>query len=298
MKRLMTISLLLALSLVLQAQGKKIVPKMEKGMERTYVTKSTTSVPGQKDVNVTCETKYTVTETTVDGYVLEVVTTSVSSDATPDNIAGQLISAGEELLKDCHIRISTDKNGKPLKILNYDELKAKLTVQCDKFVGKMFEAIPQIQQVMSKDKLKSQIMENVTEEKLVSTLCHTGVLALNGKMVMTGAQEEYVNEQNLKMKRTYFVTENSVVTNSCMNMTKDELKQLIIEKVGELMPEQADMIKQNIDKIMDSGLLKMDMKETATYLLQKDDWLKSVTIEMTNNTMGQQAVSKTTITVK
>lgn len=170
---------------------------------------------------------------------------------------------------------------------------------CDKLIEKMYQAIPQMSQLVPKEPLRQQLMESLTEEKLLKSMQNaTSVMTLNGKTVMTGAQEEYVNEQGMKMKRLYFVNGKNIVTNSSMNMSKDELKALLISQVEKLAPAQADMIKQNIDTVIESGMLKMDMKETATYDLLDDGWVKSVTVDTTTDTMGQTAKSHTVITCK
>jgi len=64
-----------------------------------------------------------------------------------------------------------------------------------------------------------------------------------------------------------------------------------------MAPEQADMIKQNIDAVIDSGMLKFDMSETATYELQDDGWVKSIKAENKNEAMGQKSVINTVVTL-
>jgi len=81
-------------------------------------------------------------------------------------------------------------------------------------------------------------------------------------------------------------------------MTKDELKALIIQQVEKTIPQQADVVKQNIDQLMDSGMLKMDMKEAVSYEVQPDGWVKSIKAEITNDTMGQKIKTTTTVTLK
>jgi hypothetical protein len=243
--------------------------------------------------------KYTVTEASANGYVVDVLTTTFTSDATSDNIAGQLLSGAAELLKDLNVRVATNNDGRAEKIVNYAELRPRMDDMCDKLIEKMYQAIPQMSQLVPKEPLRQQLMESLTEEKLLKSMQNaTSVMTLNGKTVMTGAQEEYVNEQGMKMKRLYFVNGKNIVTNSSMNMSKDELKVLLIAQVEKLAPAQADMIKQNIDTVIESGMLKMDMKETATYDLLDDGWVKSVTVDTTTDTMGQTAKSHTVITCK
>lgn len=298
MKKLMMVSILLTAALAAQAQL-KVAPKMQKGIEKVYVSKATTTIPGQKEINITAETKYSVVDANADGYLLEAVVTTFESDVTDDNIAGKILTASQELMKGLKIRLATNKDGKVEKIANYAELKPQMEALCDKVVDKMLEAVPQLSQVMSKDVLKNQVMEGITEDALVKSMQNaTSVLTLNGKTLMTGAQEEYVNEMGLKMKRMYFVNGKNVTTNSSMSMTKDELKKLIIEQVEKMAPEQAGMIKENIDAVMESGMVKMDMSETATYELGDDNWVKSIKNDATNETMGQKTTVATTVTLK
>ena len=298
MKKLMIVSVMLMAAFAAQAQL-KVAPKMEKGTTKTYATTMTTNIPGQGEVKITADTKYTVSAATADGYVVDVVSTDVKSDATADNIAGKLISASQELMKDMTVSLATDKDGKILGIKNFNELKPKIDEASGKFADKMLKEIPQLTQLMSKEALINQINESLTEENLVRTMqANTSVLVLNGKTIMTGAQDEFVNEQGMKMKRMYFVNGKKVTTNSSMNMSKDEIKAFIIKQVEQLAPEQAEMIKKNIDQVMATGMLKIDMKETANYEFADDGWVKTLKTEATTDTMGQQTKINTVSTLK
>jgi hypothetical protein len=142
-------------------------------------------------------------------------------------------------------------------------------------------------------------MENATEAKLLNVLLWTAnPLALNGKTITTGAQEDYVDEQDFKMRRMYFVNGRTITTNATVNMTRDELKALVIKNVERLAPAQLDMVKQNIDQVIDSGMLKFDSKDTSTYELQADGWVKSIKSESTIDTMGQQTKITSSTTLK
>ena len=77
---------------------------------------------------------------------------------------------------------------------------------------------------------------------------------------------------------------------------KDDLKKLIIKQVEEQAPEQAEMIKQNIDLVM--GQMKFEMSEKSTYQLQDNGWVKSVKNEVNQNMMGQVMKATETITLK
>ena len=165
-------------------------------------------------------------------------------------------------------------------------------------IDKLLKSVPQLAQ-MPIEMLKQQIMENTTEENLLKTFEGGSCpLALNGKTITTGAQDEYVSNQGLKMKRMYFVNGQKVTTNSTLNMSKDDMKQLIIAQIEKIAPEQAEMVKQNIEQVMASGMVKIDMKETSSYDVQADGWVKSITAETTNESMGQTITIKTNVALK
>ncbi len=294
----MMISLLLTVAMALQAQL-KVAPKMQKGTVKTYVTEATITIPGQGDVKLTADSKFTVTDATADGYVLEMVSTDVKTECESTNIAGKLMAVAEEMMKGAVIRAALDKDGRIQNILNADEVKAKIDTQADAFIGQLLTEMPQVAQILSKDALKKQVAQSITTEALVQSMQEaTSPLTLNGKTINTGSQEEFVSKEGMKMKRLYFVNGKTVIANSTMNMSEDEMKQFVIKQVEQNAPDQAQMIKENIDQLMSTGMLKMDHKETATYELQDDGWVKSIKSDSTTETMGQQVVTKSTVTLK
>lgn len=298
MKKIMMVSLMLTIAMALQAQV-KVAPKMEKGTVKTYVAEATITLPGQGDVKVTADSKYSITDAKADNYVLEMVSTDVKTECEPGNIAGKLVAAAQEMMKDAVVRATLDKDGRIQNILNGDEVKARVDKQADTFIDQMLADVPQLAGVVSKDALKQQVSQALTIEGLVQTLQQaTSPLALNGKTIASGSQEEFISQEGLKMKRMYFVNGKTIIANSVMNMTEDEMKQTIIKQVEKSAPDQAQMIKDNIDQLMSTGMLKMDHKETATYELQDDGWVKSIVVDSTTETMGQTVVSKSIVTLK
>lgn len=292
------VSLMLTIAVALQAQV-KVAPKMEKGTVKTYVAEATITLPGQGDVKVTADSKYSITDAKADSYVLEMVSTDVKTECEPGNIAGKLVAAAQEMMKDAVVRATLDKDGRIQNILNGDEVKARVDKQADAFIDQMLADVPQLAGVVSKDALKQQVSQALTIEGLVQTLQQaTSPLALNGKTIASGSQEEFISQEGLKMKRMYFVNGKTIIANSVMNMTEDEMKQTIIKQVEKSAPDQAQMIKDNIDQLMSTGMLKMDHKETATYELQDDGWVKSIVVDSTTETMGQTVVSKSIVTLK
>lgn len=298
MKKLLMVGLLLTAAIALQAQM-KVAPKMQKGAVKTYVGQSTVTMPMQGDVKVNDETKYTVVDATADGYVIDLETVNVQTECDANNIAGKLVAAAQEAMKGIVFRIAVDKDCKIQKVLNSDEVQPKLTKGLESIVDQLLKDIPQLSSAVSKEDLMKQVVEAFTPESLLETFQEaTSPFSLNGKTIMTGAQEEYVSKDGMKMKRMYFVQGKNIVANSTLNMTKDEMKEMIIKQVEKSAPQQAAMVKENIDQLMSSGMLKMDMKETATYEFQDDGWVKSIKGESTTESMGQKIVKTSTITLK
>lgn len=297
MKKTVFLSMMLTIALAMQAQ--KIVPQLQKGMEKVYVTTTTTKMAGQPEVTMTSETKYTVAEATADGYVIDMVLSAFTTSAAATDVAGQLLSAAEELTKGVKVSLVTDKDGQVKGVKNYAEVKQQTESNCDKVIDKVLSLVPQLSQMMSKDFLRQQVMGSFTEDMLVKALRdHATVLMLNGKAPMTGAQEEYVDSKGIKMKRLYFVNGSNIVANATANMSKDELKAMIISEVEKNMPDQVAMMKQNLDQMIASGMLKIDVKEKATYDMQADGWVKSLKVESTLDSMGQSMVSKSETVMK
>lgn len=297
-KFLMSSVLLLA---VITAQGQtKITPTLQKGLVKSYQITADYQIPGMSTITTTADDTYTVTDATADGYIINYVSTNFKSTAAESDITGQILNAANTLLADLTITIVTDKDGKVLRIANYDELKKQLDVNSDKMVDKILAAAPPAAaQAMPKDTFKGLVMQGLSEDKLLKSLQDANsVLTLNGKTLSTGMQEQFINAKEAKMKRLYFVNGKDITCNAVLDMTTEEIKAVIIAKLTESMPEQADIIKQNIDQLIASGMLKFEMQENATYQLDADGWLKSIKVEDTANTMGQKTVITTTITVK
>ena len=294
MKKILLTGLLLLIALVAGAQT-KIAPKMQKGMKKVYVAETTTNIAGQKSITMTVETQYAVTDVTADGYVMEVTVTDVQNDADKNDMVGRIVSLSMEMLKNVKTSLATDKDGKVTRILNFEDVKSG----AKKFLNKVLEEVPATPG-FSKDMLEEQYVGQLTEKAILQQMqMNSSPFALNGKTVSSDMQDEYFNQQGLKMKRTYSVGQDGTIqTTSTIDMTPQELKQMFIEQVEKLMPAQADMIKQNIDAVISSGMMKFKMDVKDVYTLQADGWMKSITSEAISDTMGQKTTVKSTVRLK
>ena len=293
MKKMILMSTLLLMTCLVQAQILNVSPTLKKGNVMTY--KSTTNVKASgTDVTVTENSKYTVTEETKDGFVIDMI--SSDWNVNSDNMVSHLLVAATEMVSGINFRFITDKSGQVKSIKNYDEVKAKMAERADKLIEGILKDMPEVGQVLSKDQLKEQFMGATTEEALIKSIKANGVLALNGKAIASGAQDEYVNSQGMKMKRFFLVNGKKVTSTSTVNMTQDDMKKMIIEKVEQMTPAQAQMVKDNIDTLMESGLLKAEGTEKSSYELADDGWVKTMTMESNSKVMQQETSTTQTIT--
>ena len=293
MKKMILMSTLLLMTCLVQAQILNVSPTLKKGNVMTY--KSTTNVKASgTDVTVTENSKYTVTEETKDGFVIDMI--SSDWNVNSDNMVSHLLVAATEMVSGINFRFITDKSGQVKSIKNYDEVKAKMAERADKLIEGILKDMPEVGQVLSKDQLKEQFMGATTEEALIKSIKANGVLALNGKAIASGAQDEYVNSQGMKMKRFFLVNGKKVTSTSTVNMTQDDMKKMIIEKVEQIAPVQAQMVKDNIDTLMESGLLKAEGTEKSSYELADDGWVKTMTMESNSKVMQQETSTTQTIT--
>lgn len=299
MKKLFLLSTVLLVSFIAQAQTLKVSPTLKKGSTHNYgyVVKSDLS---GKVVNLTYDATYSVVDETPDGFVISCCMKDFKSDASDKDIVGRLITASNELMAGVDIEAITDKDGRVTGIRNFDKTKKLVSGKANQMVEEIVKNVPEVENMMSKDALMQQLMEAFSEETLIRSLqMPTSVLALNGKIITTGAQDEYITDQGLKMKRMYFVSgDRKITTTSTMSMSRDELKKIIIEKVEQMAPGQADMIKQNIDAVLDSNMLKIEMTEKASYELAADGWMKNIDVDSQSDSMGQKVNTVTKATLK
>lgn len=295
MKKSMMTLVLMLVAMVMSAQtsGVKISAKYKKGDNMLYRMTAVTNVMG-KSINLVSETRFVVTEASSKGYVIENTLEKMESDAAPDDLVRRMMNATTECLKGVKTIVVTDADGKVTGIKNIEEINKKTGEYLDKVFDELFVQLPaEATQILTKDKLKATVMEQMTETNLIkSMIIQPSPLALNGLTISTGSTDTGVDVSGFKLKNTYTLvtpdaTKVKVVGKS--EMTKDDMKKMIIDQVKKLMPEQAAMIEQNIDMVMQNDAFKMDKEQTADYEFGKNGWIKSITYTSSSSNMGQSS---------
>lgn len=287
------LSVCCSLPCLVQAQTMKVSPTLKKGKVVTY--KSTKNIKSNGTTTiVTSSCKYTVTEETTDGYVVDAINTDFKVTGG-DKMRNQMLALSFEFMSDVNIRFITDKNGRLKGIKNYDEARSKMKVNLDRIVNTLFTEQPEISKYSTKDEMKANIMGLISESQIIKDMTTDyDVMSLNGKTIISGAKEEYVDNNGMKMKRVYQVSGKKITSTSTLNMTKADFKKYLIDAVEKEAPENAEMVKNNIDLIIESGL-KMDRSDKAIYDLADDGWVKTLTVASNMNMMGQETITNVTL---
>jgi len=302
MKKLLVMSLALLATMSMSAQV-KVAPTLQKGMKKVYSLVSKANMGGQIDFTVNYDLTYAVTDASAEGFTIDITTSNLQVEST-NGLMAEVMNLGSAMLENQPISVLTDKDGKIQKIANFEQVKAGAADMIDKCIDNLYKNYPSAEQMVPRDELKAQVSEGFTEESLLSVVTNaTTPMALNGMTVQSMAQDNIqggLGNMAIPMKRMFFVTNSNktITTNSQVNMTPEELKAFIIKQVEENAPEQAEMIKQNIDAVAASGMMKVEGNEKTIYNLDADGWMKS--IEQTSNLIvtGQHFNAQCTVTLK
>lgn len=287
MKKVFALSIGLMMAVSVFGQSIKVTPALKKGMVKTYTVATTITATGQT-VNMNAERKYTITKETPEGYEMTLETTGIKSDNSGENLLGRLATLSEEMMNDCKVQMRLNKEGKVLGIINYDDVKEKSNLAAKKLIDELFESAPEISQLLKKEQLQEQIVNELTQERLTQSLTvSSSPLALFGRTIVSGMEDKYDNGM-VTLKRIWLVTGKKIGASAKTDMSREELKNFIIKQVEKTAPQQADMIKENIDAALESGLLKLDINEKSSYELADDFWVKSMESSMENDMMGQK----------
>lgn len=297
MKKVFLLSIVILMSVSVFGQSIKVTPVLKKGMKKAYMNTTAVTTMDQT-ITITSDQLLTITKETPQGYEMTMENANFSSDAKDENLASRLLTLGSEILKDTKVQVRLDKDGKLLDIINYEEVKNRSVATGERMVDELFKAAPEISQVLTKEAIMEQVTGALTQENLIKSLTgNTNPLALFGLTIVNGMQDKY-NNNMVDLKRTWLVNGKKIFASAKSDMSKEELKAYVLSQVEKLAPQQADMIKDNIDMVLNSGLVKIDVTENANYELGDDLWIKSMETTVETDMMGQKSSTRTKIQLK
>ena len=297
MKKVFLLSIVILMSVSVFGQSIKVTPVLKKGMKKAY-TNTTSVTTMDQTITIASDQLFSITKETSQGYEMTMENANFSSDAKDENLASRLLTLGSEILKDTKVQVRLDKDGKLLDIINYEEVKSKSVATGERMVDELLKAAPEISQVLTKEAIMEQVTGSLTQENLIKSLTgNTNPLALFGLTIINGMQDKY-NNNMVDLKRTWLVNGKKIFASAKSDMSKEELKAYVLSQVEKLAPQQADMIKDNIDMVLNSGLVKIDVTENANYELGDDLWIKSMETTVETDMMGQKSSTRTKIQLK
>ena len=289
MKKLLLTGTLLLVTLAIGAQI-KVAPKMKKGDKKTYVAETLADF-GKLQAKTTIETRFEVEDATADGYIIQSMITDVKVETDTTDMTGRIVALSSNLTKGMNTRMLTDKDGKVLKILDFEKTMSQAKNMVDKLVD-----VIQLPDMISKDMIKNAAISTITEDKILNGMTlNNSPFALNGKTIATGTQDETSTKEGIKMKRTFTVNaDGSIASSSKIDMSISDMADMIIDMAASVFPDQTEEVKQQIRDMVKSGVLKISATDNATYTLGKDGWVETITTEAFTESMGQ----KTKVTTK
>lgn len=308
MKKMYALLAIMMVSMCAMGQSIKVQAKFAKGEYAIYESTATMEIAmptGESEkASSSGEVKYEVTDARSDGYTIAITTLKWDGGGNEAGSLGDFSAMQEEMLVGKTIILDTDKDGKVVRIANYDELKKQMETMANGIVDKIFAEVDANSAPMKKENVKDALMSELTEENILKSALHSSnQFSLYGKTIATGTTEdETVN--HMKMKTSYFVLPQksadnyTIKSSSVINMDKEDMKKLIIDMVTKMAPDQADMVKQNIDMLLDSGMMKIEGSRTCTYNMLANGWLQEGEMTQKTNTMGSESTTTNTWKIK
>ena len=285
MKKAFFVGLLVLAGLTAQAQV-KVVPKLTDGFTAIYVMNTN---------NTTSEKKYVVSNVTNTDAIITVTELGMSADTTSNGNSVHAAHLNNGIMNGIGIQLRTATDGHILEIFNADDVKARVKEAANRIVNKMLVSNHNPDNLFSEMQQLDRITEHVMEEGFFNKYVNDVVLSLNGKTISEG-MTEVVTMLGMKMKRQYTLNDKDIVVTLTPDMGDDELKAYIIQKMEQLMPDNVEMVKANIDMLLPQLKEQFGFTSQSTYELSDDGWVKSVKVESEQSMMGQSSKQEAVIT--
>ena len=281
MKKLILSVAILATSLCANAQT-LIKPNFKKGDVAHYenVTSMQIDLPmgaGSQQAKVTALSTITVKEANADGFVLEDLCTSIKPEGNED--LAENISAFIQYLENTPLLLQTNKDGEVIKIVNYNDVAAKISKGAVAKIDELYKKTPELEQQVPKAKLILALSTKYSEEKLIKTL-KTGDVA-----------ERNIN--GVKAKTTYTISSvlgtTAIVGTSKATMSEEDAKAYIANQIKEQGGDDDAMAQQvlsNWAQFKQMGMDKIDLDMTETAHINKSNWITDYATKGVIKVMG------------
>ena len=297
-KTFLTAALLLTVALAQAQAFMKVTPTLKVGEVKTYVTESkTVTKDGTKTKK--SEIRFSVLKEMAEGFIVEVLQTK-EEDKKSEDVMERLASLDSELLLNQPVRLVISKEGLPVGIASFPQLKQMLTTKIGFVLNDLYTQKPEIAQQTPKDTLLNRIAEGIEVDKILKDYTTPGnVMSLNGKTIVIGFQENF-DLDGIKMKRTLMPTGGgkSVMEMLTSDMTPEDFKALIMKQLENADEASKKEAEAQIDEAIKSGLLSMKAGGKGTYNYGDDFWPTSITQDIDIEQAGEKVTINEVTTLK
>lgn len=230
-----------------------------------------------------------------EGYILEVKIDDPKLDGGGvDDLEQLLENLSDAMCANVPVEVQTDADGKILSIVNKDAVVSQMLENMNRLFTNLENQKPEAKEVLQNARV-NMVEKMLTSETIMRKMFfdEANPLALNGKTLMTGMIESHEKDLGLKYNNVYTVTDKgkTVKVNSKLSLTRDQLKAFVLEQVEKTAPQQLEMIKQNIDMVLDSGMMKLESNENSTYTFNDRGWVESIVTDEKQDAMGAKVSS-------
>lgn len=310
MKRLFSLMAVILMTAITFAQSSvRVTANFSKGDYVVYDIQSATTskAAGVDTIHFSGTVRYEVTDARSDGYDITINTLNWDClDSIKNDVVNKIAIMQQQMLVGMPTKVTTDKEGKIIRLNNFKEIRQKTDLFVDDMVNTIFEGMDETALgVLSREGLREAIMSELTEEKMLETISNnTGNhLSLYGRTFTTGTvTDEKIGQ--FGFKTTYIVPASknkdtySLKASSVINMSKEDIKKMLIQQLEKMMPGQADAIKENIDMVLESGMIQFEGTRNCSYEFLKNGWAKSGEMTFEFSSMGNKTFSSSKFSIK
>ena len=299
MKRHLFAALCLMGAVSIQAQMTKVKVAYQPGDTVIYhcTEKQVIEPPmgGNIGIDKSYDERIVVKSKNDEGYILEVKIDDQKLDGGGvDDLEQLLENLSDTMCANVTVEVQTDADGKILSIVNKDAVVSQMLEKMNRMFTNLENQKPEAKEVLQNARV-NMVEKMLTSETIMRKMFfdEANPLALNGKTLMTGMIESHEKDLGLKYNNVYTVTDKgkTVKVNSKLSLTRDQLKAFVLEQVEKTAPQQLEMIKQNIDMVLDSGMMKLESNENSTYTFNDRGWVESIVTDEKQDAMGAKVSS-------
>ncbi len=299
MKRHLLAALCLMGAVSIQAQMTKVKVAYQPGDTVIYhcTEKQVIEQPmgGNIGIDKSYDERIVVKSKNDEGYILEVKIDDPKLDGGGvDDLEQLLENLSDAMCANVPVEVQTDADGKILSIVNKDAVVSQMLENMNRLFTNLENQKPEAKEVLQNARV-NMVEKMLTSETIMRKMFfdEANPLALNGKTLMTGMIESHEKDLGLKYNNVYTVTDKgkTVKVNSKLSLTRDQLKAFVLEQVEKTAPQQLEMIKQNIDMVLDSGMMKLESNENSTYTFNDRGWVESIVTDEKQDAMGAKVSS-------